>query len=81
MQVQKGGLAGPVGQAAGDEAAARFGEAVVLPLRQGAGVFGPGLGRQGVQHGAEPGGAVGGQLAVQGAGSAEVSVQPDPCGW
>ena len=78
VQVDLGGLASPVGQPAGDEAAARFGEGVVLPLARRPGVFRAGLDGQGVQHRAQRRGAVGGQLAVEGAGAAEVGEQPDP---
>ena len=71
MQVNLGGLAGPVGQPAGDETPAGLGESVVLPLGRRAGVFGGHL-PTGVQDGAQRGGAVGRQVAVEFPGAAEV---------
>ncbi len=76
-QLEPDGLAGPLGQAAaGDEPGARFFEGVVPPLGQGAGVFGAAGRRQGVQHGADRGGAAGGQVAFEPGGAVEGGGQP-----
>ena len=78
VELDLGGLPGPVGQAAaGDQPAASLLQGVVVALPLGPGVLRPGLLAQGVQHGLHGFGAAGGQVAVEPPGPAQGGLQPE----
>ena len=69
-------LPGPLRQqAGGQQPLHRLGQRVVVALRPGPQVPGPGRGRQGVQDGLDHGGALGGQVAAQDPGAVQGGVQ------
>ncbi len=77
MELDLGGLAGPVRDpTGGDESSAGLFEGVVVPLPAGAGVFRAGLLAEGVEHGLHRGRALWGEVAVQAAGAAQGGGQP-----
>src|SRR5579871_2438223 len=77
VELDLGGLPGPVGEpAGGDEPAAGFFQGVVVALPLGAGVLGPGFLAERVQDGLDGLGAAGGEVAVEAPGSAEGGLEP-----